>query len=175
MTIFGARYEKGELHLRCDPPDGLKFVYEFREGGKYEILPQKKEKKRRSRDANAFAWALIDKIAAKVGASPDDVYRNAVRDTGGVSLPAETVPYDEVESFITEWVGGHLGRQVKILDSNEPASVDIIRVYGSSDYDTAQMARFIDGLVQEAEVLGIETKDPAYIKSLLDSWEAGHG
>lgn len=175
MTIFGARYEKGELHLRCDPPDGLKFVYEFKEGGKYEILPQKKEKKRRSLDANAFAWVLIDKIAAKVGTSPLDVYRNAVRDTGGVSLPAETVPYDQVESFITEWVGDHLGRQVKILGSYELGAVNIIRVCGSSDYDTAQMARFISGLVQEAEVLGIETKDPAYIKSLLDSWEARRG
>ena len=171
MKIFGARYEKGELHLKCEPPDGLKFVYGFKEG-LYEILPQKKEKKHRSLDANAYAWVLIDQISAKVGTAPLDVYRNAVRDTGGVSLPAEEVPLDQVESFIRDWVGNHLGRQVKIFDAYRMGAVNIIRVYGSSDYDTAQMARFIDGLVQDAQALGIETKDPAYIKSLLDSWEA---
>ena len=152
MKIFGARYEKGELHLKCEPPDGLKFVYGFKEG-LYEILPQKKEKKHRSLDANAYAWVLIDQ-------------------TGGVSLPAEEVPLDQVESFIRDWVGNHLGRQVKIFDAYRMGAVNIIRVYGSSDYDTAQMARFIDGLVQDAQALGIETKDPGYIKSLLDSWEA---
>ena len=132
MKIFGARYEKGELHLKCEPPDGLKFVYGFKEG-LYEILPQKKEKKHRSLDANAYAWVLIDQ---------------------------------------REWVGNHLGRQVKIFDAYRCGAVNIIRVFGSSDYDTSQMARFIDGLVQDAQALGIETKDPAYIKSLLDSWEA---
>ena len=145
MKIFGARYEKGELHLKCEPPDGLKFVYGFKEG-LYEILPQKKEKKHRSLDANAYAWVLIDQ--------------------------AEEVPLDQVESFIRDWVGNHLGRQVKIFDAYRMGAVNIIRVYGSSDYDTAQMARFIDGLVQDAQALGIETKDPGYIKSLLDSWEA---
>lgn len=171
MKIEGARYEKGELHLMCSPPDGLKFVYGFKEGN-YEIEPQKKERKRRSLSANAYAWTLIDQIAAKVGIPPMDVYRNAIRDTGGSSLPAEEVPYDCVEQYIRDWVGDHLGRQVKVLEAYSPGSVNIIRVCGSSDYDTTQMARFIDGLVQDAQVLGIETKDPGYIKSLLSRWEA---
>jgi hypothetical protein len=171
MKIYGARYEKGELHLKCDPPDGMKFVFQFKEDGLYEILPQKKEKKRRSLDANAYAWVLIDKIAQKVGAAPMDVYRNAVRDTGGVALEAETVPLDQLEQYIVSWVGAHLGRQVKLLASYIPDCVDVIRICGSSDYDTAQMARFIDGLVQDAQALEIETRDPGWVQSLLDKWE----
>ena len=171
MKIYGARYEKGELHLKCEPPDGLKFVYSFKEG-QYEITPQKKEKKRRSLDANSYAWVLIDKIAAKVGASPEDVYRNAVRDTGGISLAPEEVPVDRLEQYIRGFVGGHLGRQVKIFPSYTFGYVNVIRVLGSSDYDTAQMARFINGLQEEAAVLEIEVRDPAWVQSLLDSWEA---
>lgn len=171
MKIYGARYEKGELHLKCEPPDGLRFVYGFKEG-QYEITPQKKEKKRRSLDANSYAWLLIDKISAKVGASPMDVYRNAVRDTGGVSLAPEEVPLDRLEQYIREFVGGHLGRQVKIFPSYTFGCVNVIRVLGSSDYDTAQMARFINGLQDEAAVLEIEVRDPAWVQSLLDSWEA---
>lgn len=171
MKIYGARYEKGELHLKCEPPDGLKFVYGFKEG-QYEITPQKKEKKRRSLDANSYAWVLIDKIAAKVGSAPMDVYRNAVRDTGGVSLAPDEVPLDRIEQYIREFVGGHLGRQVKIFPSYTFGCVNVIRVLGSSDYDTAQMARLIDGLQAEAEILDIEVRDPAWVQSLLDSWEA---
>lgn len=171
MKIEAARYEKGELHLRCSPPDGLKFVYGFKEGN-YEILPQKKEKKRRSLDANAYAWVLIDKISKKVGESPLAVYRNAVRDTGGVSLEAEEVPLDILEQYIRKWVGDHLGRQVKIFPAYDFGCVNVIRVCGSSDYDVSQMARFVDGLVQDAQALGIETRDPGYIQSLLDAWEA---
>lgn len=171
MKIYGARYEKGELHLKCEPPDGLKFVYGFKEG-QYEITPQKKEKKRRSLDANSYAWVLIDKIAAAVHIAPMDVYRNAVRDTGGISLAPEEVQMDCLEQYIRDWVGNHLGRQVKIFPSYTFGAVNVIRLYGSSDYDTVQMGRFIDGLVQDAQALGIETKDPGYIRSLLETWEA---
>lgn len=171
MKIFGARYEKGELCLRCSPPDGLKFVYGFKEG-LYEILPQKKEKKRRSLDANAYAWVLIDNISARLGVPPMEVYRNAVRDTGGVSLAPEEVPMDSLEQYIRAWVGNHLGRQVKIFPAYTFGYVNVIRVYGSSDYDISQMSRFIEGLVQEAQMLEIETKDPAWVQSLLDRWEA---
>lgn len=173
MRIESARYEDGELRLKCSPPDGLKVVYSFK-AGDYELLPEKKKKKRRSLDANAYAWVLIDKLAEKLNLSPMEIYRNAVRDTGGVSETPELVELSKLESTIIEWVDGHLGRQVKIFPGYEMSHVNVIRVHGSSDYDTGQMARFIDGLVQDAEALGIETKDPKEIESLLNSWEARH-
>ena len=171
MKIYGARYEKGELHLKCEPPDGLRFVYAFKEGD-YEIAVRKKEKKRRSLDANAFAWVMIHQIAAKLNISPIEVYRNAILNTGGVTEAIVCVAEEAADQLERSWVSGHLGRQVQVFPANRAGFVNMILVYGSSDYDTAQMARFIDGLVQDAEALDIETKDPGYIKSLLDSWEA---
>ena len=29
----------------------------------------------------------------------------------------------------------------------------------------------LDGLIQDAQALGIETKDPGYVQSLLKSWK----
>ena len=43
--------------------------------------------------------------------------------------------------------------------------------YGSSDFDTRQMSMLIDHLVQDARVLGIETRPEEEIKSLLEAWE----
>lgn len=43
---------------------------------------------------------------------------------------------------------------------------------GSSKYDTAEMARFIDGIVQECEELGIETESPDELARMKREWGA---
>ena len=43
--------------------------------------------------------------------------------------------------------------------------------YGSSSFNTKQMSRLIDGLVQDCRDSGIETKTQAEINSLLESWD----
>jgi len=171
MKIYGARYDRGELHIKCDPPDGIKFAMTFKEGD-YEILPQKKEKKRRSLDANAYSWVLINKIAERLGIPPDDVYRNAIKDLGTAAEEPEVVPLDELHEYVGKWVQNHLGRQVRFFPAENEWYMNVIRIHGSSDFDTKQMARFIDGLIQDAQALDIETRDPRWVQSLIDSWEA---
>jgi hypothetical protein len=46
----------------------------------------KKYKPRRSLDANAYAWVLIDKLAAALRITKEEVYRQAIREIGGVSF-----------------------------------------------------------------------------------------
>ena len=48
--------------------------------------------------------------------------------------------------------------------------VQIQAYYGSSTYNTAEMARFIDGIVSEARWLGIETMTPAEIERMKTAW-----
>ena len=43
--------------------------------------------------------------------------------------------------------------------------------YGSSSFNSKQMARLIDGVVQDCKVYNIETKPQEEINSLLRSWE----
>lgn len=168
MTIEGAEYRGGHLMLQCSPVDGMRFVYGFKRG-EYEISPQKKK---RSKDANAYAWSLIHQIAGKLRMPPIEVYRNAILNTGGVTESVVCIAEHAVDAFTRAWEAGHLGRQVQQFPSNRQGFVNLTVIYGSSDYDTAQMSRFIDGLVQDAQALGIETEDPGKIQSLLDSWEA---
>ena len=42
--------------------------------------------------------------------------------------------------------------------------------YGSSSFNSKQMSRLIDGVVQDCKVYGIETKSQQEINSLLESW-----
>ena len=40
---------------------------------------------RRSLDANAYAWVLIDKLAEELGITKTEVYQELIRNIGGVS------------------------------------------------------------------------------------------
>ena len=45
------------------------------------------------------------------------------------------------------------------------------RVYtGSSEYDTYEMAVFLDGVVSDAQELGIQTEPPDRIQKMKDNW-----
>ena len=128
----------------------------------------KKAAGKRSRDANAFCWVLIDKIAEKMCISRFEVYRQAIREIGGVS---ETVCIQDkaVERLRAGWEKNGIGWQSDIMPSKLPGCTNVILYYGSSTYDTAQMSRLIDLLIQEAEQLGIPTmKDEA--AELIGRW-----
>lgn len=47
----------------------------------------------------------------------------------------------------------------------------MIIYYGSSSYNTAEMSKLIELIVQECKTQDIETKSDAEIKSLLESWD----
>lgn len=167
MKIEGARYEGGELILKTSSHEAKKMVYRFKPG-EYEIKPAKKK---RSLDANAFAWALIHEIAGAAGIPPVEIYRDSLLDVGGTS---SVVLLEEkaVETFKRAFIGEHIGRQVETMPSRQEGWITCICHYGSSDFDVHQMSTLIDNLLQDAETLGIETPEQSRINSLLEEWDA---
>lgn len=133
----------------------------------------KRWRKKRSLDANAYAWVLIDKIAQATGVPKTEVYRQAIREIGGVS-DIVAVPDNAVDKFREGWSKQGIGWQTEILDS-KPGYKRIVVYYGSSTYDTQQMAALIDSLVQEAQALGIETLPPHEIARLNSLWGERNG
>lgn len=133
-------------------------------------LTVKKFRKRRSLDANAYAWVLIDKIAARMHLSKADVYRDHIRQLGGVS---ETVCVQDkaVERLTQAWSRNGLGWQTETFPSKLDGCTNVTLYYGSSTYDTTQMSALIDALVQTCKALRIETMPQEEIESLLRSFE----
>ena len=43
-------------------------------------------------------------------------------------------------------------------------------IKGSSEYDTGEMSRFIDGVISECKELGIQTMTPDEIEELKQKW-----
>lgn len=131
----------------------------------------KKWRNPRSRDANAYAWVLIDKLAAHQSLSKTEVYRKAILETGGVSEFIEHLPPEAAEHLCAGWQRDGLGWITEITPSVEDGFVNARFYYGSSSYDTLQMSRLIDNLVQDCLALGIETKTEDEIESLLEAWD----
>lgn len=117
----------------------------------------KKHRQRRSLDANAFCWALCSDIgkALKPPLPKEEVYRNAIRGFGRYDLMLMRA--EAVEPFQRMWSNNGTGWFAeKAGESKEHAGYVWLYVYsGSSTYDSKEMAVLIDGLVQDAESIGI--------------------
>ncbi|MBQ9251599.1 MAG: hypothetical protein IJ188_03065 [Clostridia bacterium] len=138
----------------------------------------------RSLRANRYAWELIDQITEKmqqkepwVKWTQKMVYRNAIKEMGGVSqiCGMKTLA---VDYFRAQWEYGHVGRQVEILDGGMASGKEgwsNVRIwFGSSDFTSAQMAQFINNLIQDAEGLGIPTITPQEEERMVKDWGKRH-
>ena len=126
----------------------------------------KRFREARSKDANAYAWVLIDKIAKTLSIDKVDVYRAAIRDIGGVS-DIVCVQDIAVAKLREGWERNGIGWQTETMPSKIEGCTNVILYYGSSTYDTKQMSLLIDHLVTDAKALGLETMPPDRLASLI--------
>ena len=129
----------------------------------------KRWRERRSLDANAYCWTLIDKLAASRGLTKAEVYREAILGIGGVS---ETVCVTDraVDRLVEGWSHNGLGWFAETFPSKIPGCTNVILHYGSSTYDTKQMSALIDHIVQDCKAVGIETKTPQELAAMMNEW-----
>lgn len=132
----------------------------------------KKLRQKRSLDANAYAWLLIDKIAEKMCLTKEEVYRHQIKSIGGVS-EIVCVQNRALGKLKEVWEAHGIGWQVETLDSKIEGCTNAVLYYGSSVYDTQQMTSLIELLIREAESLGIPTITPDEEKKLLGRWDNG--
>lgn len=129
-----------------------------------------KHRRKRSLDANAYAWVLIGKLAAVLRIPPEEVYRQAIRDVGG-NFEIASIRQDAVKKWTEIWSSCGIGWIAEEMGESETDGyVNIINYYGSSRYNTDQMARLIDVLADECRRQGIETMSDEELKRLTERW-----
>ena len=141
---------------------------ELREGA--ISLDCKKWRQRRSYDANAYLWVLIDKIAQKTRQKPVDVYRHVIKDIAGNSTIV-CVQNKAKEILMQQWQAKGLGWQVDDVGESKIEGCSVLKLYyGSSVYDTQQMSALLDNVIDEAKELGIETLTPFELEGMKEAW-----
>lgn len=138
--------------------------------GKYMSLELNNEK--RSNKANAYMWELMGKIAEVLGTSTEEAYISHIKQYG-VSYIGNYKSLEEAKMAVAAHDSLGKGWTHEVLDTYPDGSVALIMYCGSSIYNKEQMKRLIDGVVSSCEELEIETKEQAYIDSLIDSMPTG--
>lgn len=168
MQIDEVRVAGNELILKSpDFGEIRRFAYKFK-AGNYEI---QRKRKKRSNDANAYFFTLADKLAEKLNIPKTEIYRNYIKEIGGVSETV-CVRNEAVEKLCEGWKHNGLGWQTDTIPSKIQGCTNVILYYGSSTYNTEQMSRLINLIVEDCKVQGIETRTPDEIADLLSLWES---
>lgn len=144
----------------------IKWLLEQDETKTFKI---EEHREKRSLNANAYCWTLIGKIAEVVGNTKEEVYREYIRNKGIYQVV--TLNSKAVKTFEKLWTEKGLGWICEMSETKIEGLTDVTAYYGSSSYNTKQMANFIDYVVQEAKELDIETLTPAEIQRLKDLWK----
>lgn len=132
----------------------------------------KKRREKRSLNANAYAWTLIGKISEVIGNTKEEVYREYIKNKGIYRII--TIDKKAAPTFIKIWTEKGLGWLCETSETKIEGLIDIVAYYGTSSYNTKQMASFIDYVVQEAKELKIETLTPYELEQLKSSWDVSN-
>lgn len=147
--------------------EAKKFVGEMKPK-KYSV-EVKEYKGRRSLDANAYFWTLIDKLSEKLNIPKTEIYRNYIKEIGGVSETV-CVKNEAVEKLCEGWEHNGIGWQTDVMPSKIDGCTNVILYYGSSTYDSAQMQRLTQLCIDDCNIQGIETKTPDEVANMLSLW-----
>lgn len=131
----------------------------------------KKWRNPRSHDANAYFHVLVDEIAKASGKGADEVkvemvleYGTIARDDEGASVGIKLPKSVDVRSIY---------KYAKWFDErNENGKLfNCYIIYKKTRaLDSAEMARLIDGVVHEAQQLGIDTRTPEQLAEMKSLW-----
>lgn len=128
-----------------------------------------KYREKRSLDANAYCFVLIGKLAEKLNIPKEEIYRAMVKEIGG-NYEVVCIQDDALKKLCEVWEHNGLGWQTDTFPSKIDGCTNVILYYGSSAYDTAQMSRLINLIVEECKAQGIDTRTPSEIAEMLSLW-----
>lgn len=131
----------------------------------------KKHRDKRSLKANRYFWELLQEICELQELNPIEEYKRRVKELGIFRITR--VETKDVEAVKKSWKNWGTAWFCEISDTEYLGNVEfkILHLYyGSSSFNSKQMSRLINDLVQDCKAVGIETKTEAEIKSLLEQW-----
>jgi biotin-(acetyl-CoA carboxylase) ligase len=137
----------------------IKWLLE-QQDNKYEI---KLYKDKRSLDANAYYWKLLNEIANILKLNKEQLHFKFLKEYGQVAsclLPSEV----EITGF-TKY-----NELIRTIDIKGKLFNEYRLFKGSSEMNSAEMSILIQGIENEAKELGIQTLDELRVKEMLESW-----
>ena len=151
------------LTLSVNEEAAAKMLYDDLNDAENLSIKIDRYREKRSLNANNYAWKLLTEIGNVLRTSKDEVYLEMLKRYGQseiISVLAH-IPIKEYVKYCEEagssTLNGKMFKHYKVYK-------------GSSEFDTREMSIFIDGIVSEAEGLGIQTMTPNEVERLKSLW-----
>lgn len=130
----------------------------------------KEWREKRSLDANAYAWLLMDKLAKKLGSTKEEIYLETIRKVG--SFEIIPIKSEAVLEWVRKWNAKGLGWVSEEMgESKIKGYINTMNYFGSSVYNTKEMAILIDEIITECKANDIETLPPDELERLKSLWQ----
>lgn len=154
-----------ELVLSCTSKPDISSLKEVVAKGKLLAVEIKQYRQKRSLDSNAYLWVLLSKMADVLHTTKDELYLQ-VLERYGVFTHIVVKPH-VVERIKQEW---RTVRELGEVTINGQTGIQLQCFFGSSTYNTKEMATLIDGVVSECKEMGIETLPPTELERMKGEW-----
>lgn len=129
-----------------------------------------KWRERRSIDANNYMWELLSRMAPILRTSKDELYLTELQKYGTfMYLPGTDEDMENLSKVFRIVI--NRGETVLTTPSGKEMHLHQLQCYkGSSQYDTLEMSRLLDGVVEDAKELGIDIMTPNEIRQMKERW-----
>ena len=129
----------------------------------------KEYKRKRSLNSNSYAWTLMDKLAEKLRMAKTEIYRSYIKEIGGNNTLV-CVQNAALDDLVKNWQEHGIGWIAETEKSKLEGCTNVRLYYGSSTYDTAQMSRLIELIIQDCKENDIETLTPEELNQMNEDW-----
>lgn len=139
-----------------------------------------RHREKRSLDANAYYWVLAGKLARALKVTNAAMHNILIRRYGACEVVDGKMIYlvlrdtDEAENRALEAETYHIRPTAEVKAGKDGNYRTYVMMRGSSAYNTAEMARLIEGAVSECRELGIETLTPEELERMMAAYEKKH-
>jgi hypothetical protein len=150
---------------RREAQEAVSKLKEILSKGKHLQVEIKQYRAKRSLDANAYLWVLLQQMAEVLNTSKDELYLEMLSRYG--VFTHIIVKPNMVEKVKQEW---RTVRELGEVTVNGQTGVQLQCYFGSSTYNSKEFSMLLDGVISEAKELGIEVMPPAEIESMKQAW-----
>lgn len=160
---FDFRTGKANLTLSINEKQSAMDMYDELNGAEKLSIKIDKYREKRSLNSNNYCWKLLTEIGNVIRKNKEEVYFDMLKRYGQsemISVQAH-IPIEQYIKYCEE--AGESTLKGKVFKH--------YKVYkGSSEFDSREMSIFLDGIVDEAKELGIQTETPEQIAKMKSLW-----
>lgn len=179
-SVFAVQSDGKALLMITIPKENNRLYDEIQamENDKPKVITIKYYKEKRSLTANGYMFSLLSQIANKIGLSLGDCYVKHIKDYG-VFVEGSYMTKKAFDVFEPSYSkastklehSSSMCTVIREFQKNGIEWVEYIAFIGSSEYDKKQFSILLDGVVQEAKDIGIQTLDDLKIQELIERYE----